>query len=195
MSAVTGIPHTLSLSERVAPSPQLGVLQFWKHYNGILHAALAAMRERHALLCNIMAQHQAHSVRQSSSGSPGRDLWDHVPGHVFCCSVFTLSQQHQHSKPTVQVAGVTGDLRRALELCRKAAEIAEREGAPSVRLPHVDGAVRVMFGAAHMQLLRTAGVLDKILLAALLMETKSTGARCTLAFHACLVSWLCTSTF
>ncbi|KAK9805893.1 hypothetical protein WJX73_002145 [Symbiochloris irregularis] len=74
-----------------------------------------------------------------------------------------------------KVAGVTGDLRRALELCRKAAEVAQREGAPSVRLAHIDAAVRVMFGSAHMRLLRASPLLDKVLLAALLLETKATG--------------------
>lgn len=78
----------------------------------------------------------------------------------------------------LQVAGVTGDLRRALELCRKAAEITEREGGASVRLQQVDLAVRAMFGATHMQLLRTTCALDKLLLAGLLLETRATGAGC-----------------
>lgn len=40
---------------------------------------------------------------------------------------------------------------------------------------HVDAAIREMFRAVHMQLLGNACRLEKILLAALVMETRATG--------------------
>ncbi|CAL8469764.1 g9306 [Coccomyxa elongata] len=118
-----------------------------------------------------------------------------------------------------KVAAVSGDARRALELCRKAAEIAEEEqasaGVPSavaaascdaptptqpstppkspgaavaaatasdehrkkgeVVMGHVDAAIREMFRAVHMRLLGNVCRLEKILLAALVIETRATG--------------------
>ena len=109
---------------------------------------------------------------------------DHV-GRQYACACIDFPARTLHSWSLYphgyrdhhagQVAGVTGDLRRALELCRKAAEVAQREGVPSVRLAHIDAAVKVMFGAAHMRLLRASCPLDKVLLAALLLDTKATG--------------------
>ena len=107
---------------------------------------------------------------------------------------------------------MAGDVRRALELCRMAADVAadeareerrkekkRRDGdesesdedddefdcspsSPSsssspivVSMRHVDAAVRAMFGAAHMQALSAAPLIDVLLLASLALELKATG--------------------
>lgn len=62
-----------------------------------------------------------------------------------------------------------------LQLCRKAAEIAEEQDDPQVAMRHIHAAVEEMFSAAHMQLLGNACRLEKLLLAALLLETRARG--------------------
>ena len=115
---------------------------------------------------------------------------------------------------TRKVAAMAGDVRRALELCRMAADVAADEArdekkkkkskgkkkgsgdedsddddefdccsnnSPSsssnivVAMRHVDAAVRAMFGAAHMQALSAAPLIDVLLLASLALELKSSG--------------------
>jgi len=117
---------------------------------------------------------------------------------------------------TRKVAAMAGDVRRALELCRMAADVAadeareerrEKKGkgkkkgdddsdddndgvfdccgsaSPSdssnitvvVSMRHVDAAVRAMFGAAHMQALSAAPLVDVLLLASLALELKASG--------------------
>lgn len=49
-------------------------------------------------------------------------------------------------------------------------------GGGLVEMRHVDAAVQEMFSAVHMQLLGRACRLDKLLLVALMLETRATGA-------------------
>ncbi|GLC48351.1 hypothetical protein PLESTB_000086700 [Pleodorina starrii] len=94
-----------------------------------------------------------------------------------------------------KVASTTGDVRRALELLRRATEIAETELAhkqrqqqqqqlgaappPPVDLTNAVGArqahaaIREMYGSVHMTLLRSAGLYPKLVLTALLVETRA----------------------
>ena len=46
-----------------------------------------------------------------------------------------------------------------------------------VKMPHIDTAIKEMFGAVHMQLLGSCCQLDKLLLASLIMETNAQGAQ------------------
>ena len=55
----------------------------------------------------------------------------------------------------VQVAAVSGDARRALDIARRATEIAQLEkGAGLVGIPHIDRAVQEMFSSAKIQAIR-----------------------------------------
>ena len=85
-----------------------------------------------------------------------------------------------------KVAGAAGDVRRALELCRLAADVAveEREGAGGgaatasavvVTMSHVDAAARAMHGASHVQLLAGCAPLDLVALVALAVEARVSG--------------------
>ena len=93
-----------------------------------------------------------------------------------------------------QVAAVSGDARRVLEMCRRAAGFAEVVQAKAagklpeaggeqaaealrgiVRMGHVDRVVQETANQAHMRLIGTAPRLEKALLACLLMETRATG--------------------
>ena len=101
-----------------------------------------------------------------------------------------------------KVAAVSGDVRRALELCRRAAEIAAQMSAPwgslratlgspgrpggpappppeagkaMVSMRDVDTAVKEMFGAVHLQVAHSCSHTECILLAAVLLETRASG--------------------
>ena len=81
-----------------------------------------------------------------------------------------------------KVAAVSGDVRRALELCRRGAEMAcEAAGgagsteAAGVTIRHIDAAIKEMFGASHMKLLEALPELDKIVLGFLILELRKTG--------------------
>ena len=97
-----------------------------------------------------------------------------------------------------KVAAVSGDVRRALELCRRGAEMAcdqnsklkdsssddntalaeksqGEDGDVKVTIKHIDGAIKEMFGASHMKLLEALPELDKIVLGFLITELKKSG--------------------
>jgi origin recognition complex subunit 1 len=93
---------------------------------------------------------------------------------------------------TRKVAAVSGDARRVLELCRRSAELAavrHRDAAaaaaaqgaevPPLRVVTNDvrDAVREMFNSPHMQFITTAARHERILLAALLYETRHNGTQ------------------
>ena len=57
-----------------------------------------------------------------------------------------------------KVAAVSGDARRALDICRRSTEIAESEGKPAadmlVRICHVDQALQEMFSSPKILAIR-----------------------------------------
>lgn len=113
-----------------------------------------------------------------------------------------------------KVANCSGDVRRCLELCRRAAEIAEerlrrqqrrqqeqqqhagasgggaqapgpageqQQEAGVVELRHVGAAIAEMFNTGHVKMLRESCRLERLLLAAVYLETNSSGrAECVL---------------
>ena len=60
-------------------------------------------------------------------------------------------------------------------LLYQAPRAAGARGGGVVEMRHVDAAVQEMFSAVHMQLLGRACRLDKLLLVALMLETRATG--------------------
>eukprot|EP00963_Diacronema_lutheri_P008823 scaffold776_cov347-Pavlova_lutheri.AAC.21 len=103
-----------------------------------------------------------------------------------------------------KVAAVSGDVRRALELCRRAAEVAETDlrdqdvlaaapahqgqqggqgkkkqrkdaGIGSVGMKEIDTAIKEMFDASHMQLIKNASKQERIFLACACIEARKTG--------------------
>lgn len=115
-------------------------------------------------------------------------------------------------KPAIEfasrkVAAVSGDARRALEICRRAAELADYRvkkllpipdsaaaGKMLVRMADVEAAIQEMFQAPHIQVMRSSSKLSKILLAAMVYEGHKTGmSETTFDKLAITVSCLCTS--
>ncbi|KAL9260505.1 Origin of replication complex subunit 1A-like protein [Drosera capensis] len=87
-----------------------------------------------------------------------------------------------------KVAAVSGDARRALEICRRAAEIKDYHikhqtskndaasiGKPMVGVPEVKAAIQEMFEAPHIQIMRKSSKMSKIFLAAMVHELYKTG--------------------
>ncbi|XP_027179410.1 origin of replication complex subunit 1A-like isoform X1 [Coffea eugenioides] len=115
-------------------------------------------------------------------------------------------------KPAIEfasrkVAAVSGDARRALEICRRAAELADYRLRKSqslndsagtrrslVGVADVEAAVKEMFQAPHIQVMKSCSKLSKIFLAAMVHELYKTGMGET-SFEklAMTVSCLCTS--
>ncbi|VVA32776.1 PREDICTED: origin [Prunus dulcis] len=106
-----------------------------------------------------------------------------------------------------KVAAISGDARRALEICRRAAEITDYrfkklisnsnnafEGKSLVGMAEVEAAIQEMFQAPHIQVMKTSSRLSKIFLTAMVYELYKTGmGETTFEKLAMTVSCLCTS--
>ncbi|KAL0371115.1 UNVERIFIED_CONTAM: Origin of replication complex subunit [Sesamum angustifolium] len=103
-----------------------------------------------------------------------------------------------------KVAAVSGDARRALEICRRAAELADyrakksplssTDGKIMVGMADVESAIKDMFQAPHIQVIRSSSKLSKIFLAAMVRELYKTGmAETTFEKLAMTVSCFCSS--
>ncbi|KAL4198318.1 hypothetical protein AMTRI_Chr03g139580 [Amborella trichopoda] len=109
-----------------------------------------------------------------------------------------------------KVAAISGDARRALELCRRAAELADyqlkqtvgstnsshnaKAGKCLVGMAEVEAAIHEMFQAPHIQVIKGCSKLSKIMLVALVRELYKTGmAETTFDKLAVSVASLCAS--
>ncbi|XVF19265.1 hypothetical protein REPUB_Repub11eG0095000 [Reevesia pubescens] len=105
-----------------------------------------------------------------------------------------------------KVAAISGDARRALEICRRAAEIADYHiknqistvNSSTVKdivtMAEVDAAIQEMFQAPHIQVMKSCSKLSKIFLTAMVYELYKTGmGETTFEKLAMTVSCLCTS--
>ncbi|XP_043691133.1 origin of replication complex subunit 1B-like [Telopea speciosissima] len=106
-----------------------------------------------------------------------------------------------------KVAAISGDARRALEICRRAAELADYrlkkssshpDSAASAKsiigMADVEAAIQEMFQAPHIQVMKNCSKLSKIFLVAMVHELHKTGmAETTFEELATTVSRLCTS--
>ncbi|XP_019448316.1 PREDICTED: origin of replication complex subunit 1-like isoform X2 [Lupinus angustifolius] len=106
-----------------------------------------------------------------------------------------------------KVAAISGDARRALEMCRRAAEIVDYRmkklnsnpdsvtiGKGLVGMADVEAAIQEMFQAPHIQVMRNCSKLSKIFLTAMVHELYKTGmGETTFEKLAMTVSRLCIS--
>ncbi|RDY01499.1 Origin of replication complex subunit 1A, partial [Mucuna pruriens] len=104
-----------------------------------------------------------------------------------------------------KVAAISGDARRALEICRRAAEIADYRmkklisnpdfgtaGEGLVGMVDVEAAIQEMFQAPHIQMMKSCSRLSKIFLTAMVHELYKTGmGETTFEKLAMTVSRLC----
>lgn len=70
-----------------------------------------------------------------------------------------------------KVASVSGDARRALDICRRAAEIAEKSGPQTlVSMVHVNEALNAMITQPKIQAIKRCSRLEKAILQAVIAE-------------------------
>ncbi|KAJ8923919.1 hypothetical protein NQ315_006695 [Exocentrus adspersus] len=75
-----------------------------------------------------------------------------------------------------KVASVSGDARRALDICRRAAEIAESENdSQLVNLCHVNAALNVMITQPKVRAIRNCSRLEQLILQSIVAEVERTG--------------------
>lgn len=79
---------------------------------------------------------------------------------------------------TRKVAAVSGDARRALDICRRAAELAQLEGGQkaTTTIQHVNAALREMFTSLGLTALRSVSHYERLLLRAIVAEVAARGA-------------------
>ncbi|OAY30081.1 origin of replication complex subunit 1B [Manihot esculenta] len=106
-----------------------------------------------------------------------------------------------------KVAAISGDARRALEICRRAAEIADYHlkklnsysdstpaGKGLVGMSEVEAAIQEMFQAPHIQVMKNCSKHSKIFLTSMVYELYKTGmSETTFEKLAITVSCMCTS--
>lgn len=78
---------------------------------------------------------------------------------------------------TRKVAAVSGDARRALDICRRAAEVAQLEGGKTftTTIQHVNTALREMFTSPVLTALRCVSHYERLLLRAIVSEVAARG--------------------
>nr|CUU98853.1 hypothetical transcript [Hymenolepis microstoma] len=78
---------------------------------------------------------------------------------------------------TRKVAAVSGDARRALDICRRAAEIAQLEGGKTFKttMQHANAALREMFTSPVLTALRCVSHYERLLLRAIVSEVAARG--------------------
>lgn len=75
-----------------------------------------------------------------------------------------------------KVASVSGDARRALDICRRAAEIAEARGDTQlVNIMHINEALTAMITQPQVTAIRHCSRLEKLILQAIVAEIERTG--------------------
>ncbi|XP_061400763.1 origin recognition complex subunit 1 [Musca vetustissima] len=74
-----------------------------------------------------------------------------------------------------KVAAVSGDARRALDICRRATEIADAAATKCVNMLHVQQALNEMISSAKVQAIKNCSRLEQIFLQAVVAEVTRTG--------------------
>ena len=74
-----------------------------------------------------------------------------------------------------KVASLSGDARRALDICRRATEIAESEGSQEVSIGHVTDAHKEMFCSPKMMAIRSCSKYEKVFMQAMVAVFQKIG--------------------
>ncbi|CAH8622636.1 unnamed protein product [Dicrocoelium dendriticum] len=76
-----------------------------------------------------------------------------------------------------KVAAVSGDVRRALDICRRAAEMVSHcKSTHQIGIEHINAALKEMFSAPKVNAIRSCSVYEKLFLRALLAELQARNA-------------------
>lgn len=74
-----------------------------------------------------------------------------------------------------KVAALSGDARRALDICRRASEIADKDQKDSVSMSHVQQALSEMISCTKVKAVKACSKMEKLFLQAVCMEVERTG--------------------
>ncbi|RXN00684.1 Origin recognition complex subunit 1, partial [Acipenser ruthenus] len=119
-----------------------------------------------------------HEVPQNKRKRLGRDPH---PNEVFLYEIPNCDSDIDAETiiTTVQVAALSGDARRCLDICRRATEICEfssqRSGSGLVAMSHVMEALDEMFSSPYITAIRCASVQEQIFLKAVIAEFRRLG--------------------
>lgn len=129
-------------------------------------------------------------MKLSVLGRPALILESNLPWVLIaCCWLYSLDHLDAFDVDAIElcsrkVASVSGDVRRALQICRRAAEICEGETKRRVRgsrlnlkisISHVNQAVKDLFSSNQTLAISRCSTHEKLLLGAVVLETKVSG--------------------
>lgn len=86
-----------------------------------------------------------------------------------------LSQKEALELSSRKVAAISGDARRALDICRRAAELASSWGTSKVGLKEIDAAIQEMFASSKVKAIIDCSVYEQLFLRSVLAELIRTG--------------------
>ncbi|NXX10192.1 ORC1 protein, partial [Podargus strigoides] len=108
---------------------------------------------------------------------PERIMMNRVASRLVCPNSFEILLQTCHV--SFQVAALSGDARRCLDICRRATEICESDSrkrtSEIVRMAHVTEAIDEMFSSPYINAIRNASLHEQIFLKAILAEFRRAG--------------------
>ncbi|KAF7257816.1 hypothetical protein EG68_05063 [Paragonimus skrjabini miyazakii] len=90
------------------------------------------------------------------------------------CSLANSFQEKALELAARKVAAVSGDVRRALDICRRAAEIVtQSKSSKEIGITHINAALKEMFTTPKLTAIRTCSVYEKLFLRALIAECQA----------------------
>ncbi|KAA3676195.1 origin recognition complex subunit 1 [Paragonimus westermani] len=87
------------------------------------------------------------------------------------CSLANSFQEKALELAARKVAAVSGDVRRALDICRRAAEmVAQSKSSREIGITHINAALKEMFTTPKLTAIRACSIYEKLFLRALIAE-------------------------
>ncbi|NWJ01068.1 ORC1 protein, partial [Crypturellus undulatus] len=119
---------------------------------------------------------------------PERIMMNRVASRLVCPSSYVMLRNEEYRLNTemlnmcdvyFQVAALSGDARRCLDICRRATEICEfasqKNTSGIVRMAHITEAIDEMFSSPYINAIRSASLHEQIFLKAILAEFRRAG--------------------
>ena len=159
---VIGIANTMDLPERMLPR----VVSRLSAYGGLQRLTFSPYTQKQLQQIIKSRLTTSCAVPHSGTGSSEGSAFD----------------QKSLEYASRKVAAVSGDVRRALELCRRAVEMTiERGGTQQVGIGDVNAAVQELSFSPHIRVITSSPIHHRVMLAAIVMEMRFTGIA-TLSF-------------
>ena len=178
---VMGISNTLDLSDRLIPRVRsrlgLGRVSFAPYTRQQLQVILTARLQQVGFRTQAETETAAAPAAAAAAAASAAAAGPTLVGHLFHPDAIELCAR--------KVAALSGDARRALQICRRAVELAESsaaegpaasEAAPApevvVDMRHIDRAVKELFASPMTPFIQAASMHEKLVIVSLLLETR-----------------------